>query len=282
MKYIIYLFAIAIIFSGCKNEEKNTSSKEPIAKIHKKNLYLSDVEDVIPDNKSKEDSTMIAKNYIKNWIKKQLLLKKAENNLSKEDKDVEKQIEEYRTSLLIYRYQQQLIDQKLDTTVSREEIQNYYENNTSNFTLDKNLVKVLYIELPQNSPNISNVKKWISEDSEDNISKLKDYCYQYAKKYDDFDNNWIGFQELLNKIPLEIQNSQRFLKYNNTIEEKDSLFHYFVRINEYKLKGTTAPVSYVDKKIKSVILNKRKHRLLKKIEKDLYNEALNRNEFIIY
>jgi hypothetical protein len=281
MRHLIYLSIIAVLLSGCK-EERNTSSKEPIAKIHEKNLYLSDVEEVIPDDKSKEDSTMIAQNYIRNWIKKQLLLKKAENNLSEENKDIEKQIEEYRASLLIYRYQQQLIDQKLDTTVSREEIQKYYDKNTSNFTLDKNLVRVLYIELPQNSPNISNVKKWISKDSEDNISKLKDYCYQYAKKYDDFNNNWIGFEELINKIPLEINKPQRFLKYNNTLEEKDSLFHYFVKINEYKLKGTPAPVSYVEDKIKSVILNKRKHRLLEKLEKDLYNEALNRNEFIIY
>lgn len=284
MKYLIHLLIIAVLFiaSGCNKKDTSTSSKEPIAKIHEKNLYLSDVEEVIPDGKSKEDSTMIAQNYIRNWIKKQLLLKKAENNLSKENKDIEKQIEEYRASLLIYRYQQQLIDQKLDTSVSREEIQEYYENNTSNFTLDKNLVKVLYIELPQNSPNISNVKTWISGDSEDNISKLKDYCYQYAKKYDDFDNNWIDFQELLNKIPLKINNPQRYLKYNDTMEEKDSLFHYFVKINEYKLKGSPAPVTYVEDKIKSVILNKRKHRLLEKLEKDLYNEALNRNEFIIY
>lgn len=281
MKYLIYLTLITVFFLGCK-EEKDTSNKKPIAKIHEKNLYLSDVEDIIPDNKSKEDSTMIAESYIRNWIKKQLLLKKAENNLSKENKDIQKQIEEYRSSLLIYRYQQQLINQKLDTTVSEKEIQNYYENNTSNFTLDKNLVKILYVELPQNSPNISSVKSWMKSENENDISKLRDYCYQYAKKYDDFDNEWIEFNRLITKIPIEINNPQRYLKYNKNIEEKDSLFHYFVKINDYKLKGTPAPVSYVQDKIKSVILNKRKHKLLEKLEKDLYNEALNRNEFIIY
>ncbi|MGM0496736.1 MAG: peptidyl-prolyl cis-trans isomerase [Bacteroidota bacterium] len=281
MKYFIYLTLIAVFLLGCK-EEKDTSNKKPIAKIHEKNLYLSDVEDVIPDNKSKEDSSMIAENYIRNWIKKQLLLKKAEKNLSKDNKDIQKQIEEYRTSLLIYRYQQQLIDQKLDTAVSEEEIQEYYEDNTSNFTLDINLVKVLYVELPQNSPNISSVKSWMKSEKEEDISKLKDYCYQYAKKYDDFNNEWIAFNKLENKIPTDIKNPQRFLKYNKNLEEKDSLFHYFVRINDYKLKGEPAPVSYVREKIESVMLNKRKHKLLEDLEKDLYNEALNRNEFIIY
>jgi len=281
MKYLIYLMLITVFFLGCK-KEKDTSNKKPIAKIHEKNLYLSDVENIIPDNKSKEDSTMIAENYIRNWIKKQLLLKKAENNLSEENKDIQKQIEEYRSSLLIYRYQQQLINQKLDTTISEGEIQKYYENNTSNFTLDKNLVKVLYVELPKNSPNISSVKSWMKSEKEEDISKLKDYCYQYAKKYDDFDNEWIEFEQLIKKIPIEINNPQRFLKYNKNLEEKDSLFHYFVKFNDYKLKGSPAPVSYVQDKIKSVILNKRKHKLLEKLEKDLYNEALNRNEFIIY
>ena len=281
MKYLIYLTLISVFFLGCK-EEKDTSNKKPIAKIHEKNLYLSDVEDIIPDNKSEEDSTMIAESYIRNWIKKQLLLKKAENNLSEKNKDIQKQIEEYRSSLLIYRYQQQLIKQKLDTTVSEEEIQKYYDNHTSNFTLDRNLIKVLYVELPQNSPNISSVKSWMKSENEEDISKLKDYCYQYAKKYDDFDNEWIEFERLITKIPIEINNPQRFLKYNKNLEEKDSLLHYFVKINDYKLKGTSAPVSYVKDKIKSVILNKRKHKLLEKLEKDLYNEALNRNEFIIY
>jgi len=280
MKYIVYLTLMLVVLSGCK-EEDNTS-KKPIAKIHEKNLYLSDVESVIPNGKSKEDSAMIAENYIRNWIKKQLLLKKAEQNLSEDNKDIQKQIEEYRSSLLIYRYQQQLIDQKIDTTVSEDEISSYYKKNTSNFTLDENLVRVLYIELPKNSPNISNVKKWITSDDSEHINKLENYCYQYAKKFDDFNNDWIVFKNLINNIPLDINNPQRFLQYNQTIEHSDSLFNYFIKINEYKLKGTPAPISYVRDKIKSVILNKRKHHLLEKLEKDLYNEALNRNEFIIY
>ena len=280
MKYIAYLAFILVVLSGCKEEDKTT--KKPIAKIHEKNLYLSDVESVIPNGKSKEDSAMIAENYIRNWIKKQLLLKKAEQNLSENNKNIQKQIEEYRSSLLIYRYQQQLIDQKLDTTISEDEISSYYKENKSNFTLDENLVRVLYIELPKNSPHITNVKKWITSDDTEDINKLEDYCYQYAKKFDDFNNDWIILKNLINNIPLDIDNPQRFLQYNQTIEHRDSLFNYFIKINEYKLKGTPAPISYVRGKIKSVILNKRKHHLLEKLEKDLYNEALNRNEFIIY
>lgn len=281
MKYTLpFLLLIFVGLQAC-NKQQN-QQKKPIARIHDKNLYLSDIAEIIPDNKSEEDSILIAKNYIQNWIKKQLLLKKAESNLPEESKNIQKQIDEYKTSLLIYRYQQQYIDQKLDTTVTEKEIDTYYENNTSNFTLDQNLVKVLYIELPINSPNLSSVKRWYKSDNEESIMKLEDYCYQYAEKFDDFDNEWIIFDNLIRNIPSNIDNSQRFLRYNTHLEVQDSLYHYLIKINDYKLKGTPAPVSYVRGKIKSVILNKRKHQLIEKLENDIYNEALNRNEFIIY
>ena len=47
-----------------------------------------------------------------------LLLNKAELNLTDEEKNVEQQIENYRSSLLIYAYEQSYIRQHLDTVVT--------------------------------------------------------------------------------------------------------------------------------------------------------------------
>lgn len=275
----MFILLISLLY-GCQ-ENKNTD-KKPIAKIHDKYLYLSDIRNVIPENKTGEDSILFAKNYIKNWIQKQLLLSKAEQNLPKERMDIQKQIEEYRASLLIYKYQQQWIDQKLDTIVQHEDIEQYYNQNKKNFNLDQNLVKILFIKLPNNSPNMENVKQWYKSDNEESISRLEDYCYQYAEKFDDFNNNWITFKSLLNKISYKVENHEYFLERNSFIEKQDSLYQYFIRINEYKLKGSPAPLNYVYDKIETLILNKRKHQLLEKLENDIYNEALNHNEFVIY
>ncbi len=281
MKYTgILLFVVFILATGC--QEQNNTDKRPIAKIHNKYLYLSDLKSVIPDDKSEEDSTLIAKNYIDKWIKKQLLLEKAERNLPEERKDITKQIQDYRASLLIYRYQQELIDQKLDTAVSDEEVENYYNENTSNFVLDKNLAKILYIKLSVNSPNLENVRRWYRSNDEEDLDKLKDYCYQYADKFDDFDNQWIDFDSFVKNLPLEFNRPERFFRNNRYIEEQEGGALHFIRINDYKLKGTKAPLSYVRDKIESIILNKRKHQLLTRLENDIYNEALNHNEFVIY
>ncbi len=276
----IAVFLIVLAFYSCNQNPEN--NKQPIAKIHDNYLYLSDIKEVIPDGRKGEDSVVIAKNYINNWIKKQLLLKKAEVNLPDDKKDVEKEIADYRSSLLIYRYQQQLIDQKLDTVIKKSELRNYYEENKSNFILDQILIKAIYIKLPVNSPNIENVKKWYKSDNEEDFSRLEDYCYQYAEIFDNFNDDWIEFNKINNIIPEKIKNPKRFLKYNKYIESDDSVNLNLVKINDYRLKGTEAPFTYVEDKISSLILNKRKHQLLEKLEKDIYNEALNHNEFKIY
>jgi hypothetical protein len=280
MRYIAIILFLFLGLAGCKEQQE--TDKKPIARIHNKHLYLSDLKSVIPNNKSKEDSALIAKNYINKWIKKQLLLEKAEKNLSEESKNIKKQIEDYRASLLIYRYQQKLIDQKLDTVVTDTEIRSYYNENTSNFVLDKNLAKILYIKLSVNSPNIENVRRWYRSSNNEDLNKLKDYSYQYAEKFDDFDNQWINFDSFIKNIPYEVERPERFFRTKKYIEVRNGNMIHFIRINDYKLKGTKAPLNYVRDKIESIIINKRKHQLLKKLENDIYNEALNHNEFVIF
>ena len=57
-----------------------------------------------------------------------MVLHNAEMNLSDEKKDVAKELEEYRNSLITYAYEADLVRQKLDTNVSESEISVFYKN----------------------------------------------------------------------------------------------------------------------------------------------------------
>ena len=83
-------------------------------------------------------------------------------------------------------------------------------------------------------------------------------------------------------VPLDIQQPGRFLRYNNNIETSDSLFYYFVHISEYKQEGDTTPLDLIREDIKSLLLNKRKIEFYNNLEKQVYNEGVNRNQFEIY
>jgi len=277
---VLILMLIVVSFA-CK-QETTEIVQVPLAKVHDKVLYESDIESMFNSNMSKEDSIVIARNYINDWVKKQLLLEKAELNLTDDSKDIEKQIDDYRSSLLIFRYKQELIKQKLDTVVTDQEIEDYYNEYSANFILNHNIVKALYLKISKEAPEIEKVKWWYKSSNSENVSRLEDYCYQYATKYDDFDNKWIPFNNLLIEIPTNIQDQERYLRYQKYIETEDDLFYYFVKINESCLKSTVQPLEYAQHKIKSILLNKRKFTFFDELENSVYNEALNHNEFIIY
>jgi hypothetical protein len=270
-----------LLFSGACDSTINPD-EEPLAQVHNKYLYLSEIQTILPDNATASDSTKFVNNYINTWVRKQLLVNQAEALLDEDSRNIARQVEDYRNSLLIYKYQQKLIQQKLDTVVTQQEIESYYNEYRSNFILPYNIVKALYIKLPKSSPDVDKVKQWYKSDEPEAQSRLQDYCYQYAVKYDHFNDEWINFKQVLSQIPTEIKDEDRFLRFRKYLETDDSLFYYYLRIKDYHLQGKEQPLSYAESRIRSIILNKRKFNFIEELENEVYNKALNRNEFVIY
>ncbi len=272
---------ILLVFLGSCDSTMH-SDEEPLAQVHDKYLYLSEVQTIIPEQASSSDSAKIVSNYINTWVRKQLLVNQAEQLLDDDSRNISRQVEDYRNSLLIYKYQQKLIQQKLDTVVTEQEVESYYNEYKSNFILPYNIVKALYIKIPKSSPDVDKVVQWYKSDEPDDQSRLQDYCYQYAVKYDQFEGEWINFKQVLSQIPTEINDEERFLRFRKYLETEDSLFLYYLRIKDYHLQGTEQPLSHAKGRIRSIILNKRKFNFIEELENEVYNKALNRNEFVIY
>ena len=126
------------------------------------------------------------------------------------------------------------------------------------------------------------IKNLVQDKSEEGKNALREYCIQYAKSFDFFNNNWIDFKVVKNNVPETIDDEKRFLNRNNQIEVTDSAYYYFVTIQDYKLAGESAPVEYVEKNIRNLILNKRKIDFLKQVEDNVYKEGLRQNKFEIF
>ena len=274
------IILIAGITLGCTHKEK--IDEKPVVKVFDKYLYPSNLKDIIPGNISPSDSSILVNDYIDKWIRKQLLLRRAELNLTDEEKNVDKQLENYRTSLLIFKYEQSLIKQQLDTIINLEEIEKYYSDNPANFLLNKNIVKAIFLMIPRDAPDLRNLRRWYRNDTDDNLRKLEAYAFQYAEMYDYFNDDWIDFSEIEKNLPVRIDNPQNLLKYRKYYEVRDSDYYYFLNIKDFRLLGSVAPLSYVIQDIRTIIMNKRKIQLIKRLESNIYNDALNRGYFTIY
>jgi len=276
---IIILF-ILLGFISCNSND--TLDNPTVAKVDDAYLYLNKVRELIPNNSSKEDSIRIAKNYIHQWVSKQLLVSRAELNLTDEDQDVKDMVEDYRSSLIIHKYQQHLIEQKLDTVVSHTEIDQYYRNYPGNFLLNRNIVKAVYIKIPKPLPQAKKIKQIYKLKKDADWEKLEDYCFQNATKFDNFSEQWIYSQNILNQTPITISNEEKFLRRNKYFEAEDSTFHYLINIQDYKLKKEIAPLSFVNEDIRKIIINKRKIQFIKNMEESIFRDAESKNKFKIY
>jgi hypothetical protein len=278
---IFFLIALTF-FTGWCSRIGETSKEEPLAKVGKQYLYPSELKGLFRNNITKEDSVVMIASLTEKWVRKQLIEQKAELNLSDEEKDVNKELDEYRTSLIIYKYEQKLIKEKLDTVVHPIELEKYYDQNISNFILNYDIVKALYIKLPIHAPGIEKVKEWMRSESEENIKKLEGYCFQYAVKYEYFKDEWVNFDNIKMLLPVNISDNKQYLKNVKFIELKDTAYYYFVNIKDYKTKGSDSPLKFVESDIKTIILLKRKQKLINDLENKIYFDAIDRDNIKIY
>lgn len=280
---IIPVLLLLAVFACKEQFTDRNSNEEPIARVGQHFLYSSDVPINFSGSFSPKDSTLMVRSYIRKWITHQLIAQLAETNLPEATQDkIRKQVEETRISLYTYHYEQAMIHQKMDTLVADTTIQAFYESHRELFNLDHNIVRALFIQIPLEVPNLKNVRRWYRSDDPNDFNNLEGFCYQFATKFDDFNEQWIPAKLLLEKIPIKITNQERYLRTNRFIEARDSVYQYYVRINDYRLRGSIAPIEYVSDEIITTILNERKLTFIQEMENNIYSSALNRNAFEIY
>jgi hypothetical protein len=282
MNKTVIILLVIFLLSGCKNNN-NTARKIAVAEVGKVILYYDEMPQLIQRDINEADSAALIQNYINKWAKRELLLQKAEENLSPELKvEIVKQLEETRANLVIYQYQRQMMLEKMDTVLTETELENYYSGNEKSFILSSNIVKALFIKLPVETPNIEKIKLLARSNDQNDLQQLENYCYQFAEKFDDFNEDWVSMDRLSVELQDDIENEENFLKRNTFFETSDSISIYLISIRDYRLRSSLAPFEYVRNDIKRIIWNTRRFEFIQSLENGIYNEALQENSFKIY
>jgi hypothetical protein len=282
MNKAVSLLIVIILFTACKNKTEQ-AERIALAKVGNVILYYDEVPKLMQTGVSPQDSIAIIQGYINKWAKKELVFIKAEQNLTPEFKnEIEKQLEETRSNLVIYQYQRQMMMEKMDTTITDEEMEKYYANNEKNFLLNSNIVKALFIKLPLETPGIDKIRVLARSSDEKDLQQLESYCYQFAEKFDDFNEEWVTMDKLSVELPQDMVNREEFLRRNTWYETNDSSSVYMITIRDYRQRFSLAPFDYVKNDIKSIILNNRRFQFLQSLENGIYNEALKANTFKIF
>lgn len=284
----LYLFlhllpGTALLLSGCDREP--STAKAPgkvIAKVNTATLTDKETEHVVPEGMTRSDSIAFLQSYVNKWAYNEVFYQQALNYLTEEEQDISKEMEDFKKELLNYRFEKKLINDKLDTIVTDEEIETYYNANAENFLLKSNIVKVLYIKTPVSIPNLDKFKKLCYSDNPKDAEQLKNLCIQYANNYYMNDNTWLMFDDLKKEMA-QLNNVPEYtVEKGKTFEFTDVASFYFLKIVDLKSKNTLSPLNFEKNNIRNMLINQRKQKLINSIRKDFFDKAKSNKELEIY
>ena len=253
-----------------------------VAKVGSHRLYASELASYIPDSASPEDSTRLALQYINTWASDQLFTDVAERELSKSEKNVDSELEDYRHSLLKYRYEQKYVNQRLDTAVTKAQIEKYYDDHAENFKLSLPIAKPVYMNNSADPPNLEIVKKKMRSDKPEARIEADSIAFSSAFRYTDFGDRWVDLVKLSREVGTDYGTllSQVRDGYAELPDGNGNLnIVYFFSLMR---AGQTGPVEYFEEQIRDIILSTRKQALLSRLERDLIENARNQENFVIY
>lgn len=270
------LLLTVCILPSCQQIVRDLT-REVAIEVEGEFLYQDEIENFIPNNISKDDSLYLAESYKKQWVTQTLLYKKALRNIGNK-KSIDQQAELYRKELIINQYQQQLIAEKL-SDIPEDSLLAYYEKNKELFPLEAPVIKGIFIQLPTTSSDQADLKKWLSNTTDENLENIMRYCTQHAASHEFFLEKWTPYEKISSLMPQRIDANDPALT-RGTIVQQQQEYSYYLRITGKCDTGTPQPYEMVKPKLHSALLNQEKIRFINHFQQELYNIAVKEGKVI--
>lgn len=286
MKNLLNIIAAILIvlpaLSSCRAISSFLNGGEVVAEVGNEKLYRSDLDALIPRGLPKEDSIYLAKQYINTWAAELVFLGIAEEQLSKTEKDVTKELEDYRKSLLKYRYEQLYVNERLDTAVSDDLVEEYYNSHKDKFVLSRPLVKARFLSISDDSPAKEQIRKRMSSSDVEDLIEADSLAYSSAFKFTTWSDEWVDVTVLAREFPTDYESLLGQVR-NKWVEKVDTLgVAKLAYIHAMMRKGEVAPLEYSAPAIRDIIISSRKQALISSLEQDLLNDARENGNFVTY
>jgi len=281
-RLIAFIMIVLPALSSCKAISSFFTGDEVVAEVGSEKLYRSDIDMILPKGISPEDSSRLAMQYIATWASDLVYINIAEEQLSKAEKDVTRELEDYRKSLLKYRYEQLYVNERLDTAVTDEQIQEYFDSHQDVFILQRPVVKVRFLSIFEDSPAKDQIRRRMSSSDIDVLVEADSLAFSAAHKYTGWNDEWIDVSVLAREFDMDYVSLLQ-LKKGNWIEvDGEDGLSRIAYVSDIVEEGNPAPVSYTARSIRDMIISARKQKLLTALEQDLLKDARDNGKFVIY
>lgn len=279
IRFISFLL-LSITIGACQWIAPKKEDDKTLAKVHNKTLYLSELEGMFPEGTTGADSSLIINAFVSRWVREALLLNEAERNIPT-DLNIDKLVRDYRASLIKHNYEQVLVQQLLDSVVTQNELQTFFDAHREQFNLKAPIMRCYLIKTPLDAPNLQQLGKWWNSNDPRDFAEMVQYCNTYSTVHLLEDSIWHDFDKIAMQLPRETLSADR-IDANKTLQLRDGKFHYLFRLFEYRAKNEAPPLGYVEDQARKLILYRRKLKLLEDTKEELFEREMRSNNIQIF
>ena len=277
-KFTAIICLLLLVCAACHRK-----SDPVVAQVYQYKLYASEVRQGMPVGLSQEDSLTLVRDFIDTWVKEKLVLHEAEKNLSPREKNFDKEMMDYRNSLLINRYYDKLWrNDTADNAVTDREISDFVRSFDSRYTVDKEIVRVNYVKLPANSTLLDPVKNLLFderkrvEEKEALVAMLGD-TIEYLLD----DDAWLYLDDLQNEVAFEIDAQKVAGKGEKArIEELVGDQKVLLVILDYRSQRSVNETKEERAAAGMLLSNQRKTQFINQYVQDLYDKAVKEGKVV--
>lgn len=269
MKSISCLFLLLLcVLAGCRHDDL------VVAEAYNHKLYASEVAARVPDGLSGADSANFAQHIIEDWLMEQVILAEADRTLSIKEKNFDKEIEEYRKTLLKNRYFEKITSDASMFKVSDDEVRTAIKQTKVNLVADKEIVKINYVKLPCQSEVREELKEILFTDSLRLTAKerIVELCAD-SLEYFITDDQWLFWEDIQLETGITLERNSQRLDFPLTFEKVVNGDVYLVVILDFRTEATGEESKDYFESVRTMLIQQKKNQFIQKKIKELYQEA---------
>jgi hypothetical protein len=256
------------VLAGCRHQDP------VVAEVHNHKLYASEVGQLVPAGLSGTDSANFARQIIEDWIVDQVILAEAEKTLTVKEKVFDKELEEYRKTLLKNRYFEKITADAEKFKVSDEEVRAAIRQTKVNLVADKEIVKINYVKLPRQSAVREELKGILFDDARRITEKerIAELCSDSIEYFIN-DDQWLFWEDIQLETGITLDKNSQRLDFPLTFEKVVNEDEYLIVILDFRAETTGDESKDYFESVRTMLIQQKKNQFIHKRMKELYQEA---------
>jgi hypothetical protein len=262
-KVVLWSSLLLFLFSCAENRDTK------ICKVGDQILYETELNDRISlllgdfsDEEAKEK-------VIEEWINQQQVALEIEKSSPEVKTANEMRVQDELMQLNLFELENIFITENLDSIISNQEIQKYYNSHRENYKAESFIVRALYIKIPDTLAPMLNIDKHFLLKNDKDMKEIKKIANLYATNFYFEEERWIYFDDLVREISISTNKKEELVKSRGKAIFKENGETHYINVLDFRTKSISSPMEIERAGIRRHILKRRVNNLRNKAKETI-------------